>query len=778
MGCLVSQGQTTTTLYEANFNTDSGSGATLSGASPDGWSAVQTGGATLLAGGDFTFDVPNQNGMYSMVWTSDPIDISDAGDLELSLLSSRSGANTTWVTSAFCNGNLLGVGFPTSTALSAWSAPINWVHHTGATEIVITLEVSTVTKNVAFNLDDVIVSSTCTPDAIGVCNGTCTADADADGICDDVDDCVGAYDALGVCNGSCTADADADGICDDVDDCVGALDACGVCNGPGPVGDCGCDPIPPGDCDCNGNQEDALGVCGGSCLADSDFDGLCDDQDGCTDISACNFFDPAASACEYLDECGLCGGGGIPEGDCDCSGNQLDVCGICGGSGTDVDADGICDDVDNCTDLAACNFDDAANASCLSIDACGNCGGNGATWSIVTSDLTQGQYITSSFVATANDPLGVIDVTMGVSGTMTSSNWASDLLIAIVAPDGTGVEWGGYGGVSYGLGYTAVSDWPASCDAAASSNTTWTASVDLSGFGLTGDGEWEVLIANGWVSTDNTSSLNYDIDITLPTLCEQTIGCTNADACNYDAAAQLDDGNCILLPTGDCGCSTTLNTTASLAGGESSAVASVANSGSLGFLQVTLEYTGSGDSWPSDLLVQLNSPSGQCIEFGGYSAEVTGGCESLGAGNFWPSSWGTSASGTYTGTLNVQDAALYGDGTWTVQLWNGYANSTTVSYDLTLEFFGVCEGGAITGCTDGSACNFNTDATFDDGSCLWEDACGVCGGDNSDCSGCTDPIACNYDSTAAFLDESCLFAEDEVVGCCEYTVYDLSLIHI
>ena len=28
-------------------------------------------------------------------------------------------------------------------------------------------------------------------------------------------------------------DADADGICDDADDCVGSLDACGVCNGPG-----------------------------------------------------------------------------------------------------------------------------------------------------------------------------------------------------------------------------------------------------------------------------------------------------------------------------------------------------------------------------------------------------------------------------------------------------------------------------------------------------------------------------------------------------------------
>ena len=44
-----------------------------------------------------------------------------------------------------------------------------------------------------------------------------------------------------------------DGICDDVDPCVGELDACDVCNGPGAVYDCGCSDIPAGECDCDGN---------------------------------------------------------------------------------------------------------------------------------------------------------------------------------------------------------------------------------------------------------------------------------------------------------------------------------------------------------------------------------------------------------------------------------------------------------------------------------------------------------------------------------------------
>ena len=33
----------------------------------------------------------------------------------------------------------------------------------------------------------------------------------------------------------CADDADGDGICDDVDGCVGEFDGCGVCNGPGAI---------------------------------------------------------------------------------------------------------------------------------------------------------------------------------------------------------------------------------------------------------------------------------------------------------------------------------------------------------------------------------------------------------------------------------------------------------------------------------------------------------------------------------------------------------------
>jgi hypothetical protein len=167
------------------------------------------------------------------------------------------------------------------------------------------------------------------------CNFNEEAEID-DGSCEDLD-------ALDVCGGDCLADEDLDGVCDDVDGCVGEIDACGVCNGPGDIYTCGCASVPEGDCDCEGNQLDALGVCGGNCAADADDDGICDDIDECVG---------------ELDDCGVCNGPGdiyecgcsdILEGDCDCEGNQLDALGVCGGNcAADADADGICDDVDPC----------------------------------------------------------------------------------------------------------------------------------------------------------------------------------------------------------------------------------------------------------------------------------------------------------------------------------------------------------------------------------------------------------------------------------------------
>ena len=75
------------------------------------------------------------------------------------------------------------------------------------------------------------------------------------------------------------------------------------------------------------------------------------------------------------------------------------------------------------------------------------------------------------------------------------------------------------------------------------------------------------------------------------------------------------------------------------------------------------------------------------------------------------------------------------------------------------------------GCTDASACNYSPEAITDNGSCLYTDACGVCGGDDSSCAGCTESTACNYDPVALVDDGSCVLP-DPVEGCpvCDFDV--------
>ena len=87
----------------------------------------------------------------------------------------------------------------------------------------------------------------------------------------------------------------------------------------------------------------------------------------------------------------------------------------------------------------------------------------------------------------------------------------------------------------------------------------------------------------------------------------------------------------------------------------------------------------------------------------------------------------------------------------------------------------------IKGCTTATACNYNSTATQDDGSCVapqgcneWcagdtlsaqeLDICDICGGDDTSCSGCTVATACNYDVTATNDDGSCIAPQ----GCNEW----------
>ena len=535
------------------------------------------------------------------------------------------------------------------------------------------------------------------------CDGVCLNDADGDGICDEfeISGCTDAeacnYDATATDDDGSCADLDACGICggdgiaDGACDCDGnVLDECGVCGGDG---------IAEGACDCDGNGPVVGYDCDGTCLNDVDGDGTCDEFEtsGCTDAAACNYNAAATDddgTCAMLDECGVCGGDGIADGDCDCDGNVLDECGVCGGDGiaegdcdcdgneptvgydcdgtclNDVDGDGICDEfeISGCTDAEACNYDGTAtddDGSCADLDECGVCGGDG---------IAEGDC----------DCDGNVLDECGVCG-------------------GDGVAEG-----------------DCDCDGNV---------LDECGV-CGGDG-----IAEGACDCDgNGPAAGYDCDgVCLNDadgdgICDEfeISGCTDAEACNYDATATDDDGSCADLDAcGVCG----------------------------------------GDGIAED-----------ACDCDGNVLDECGVC----------------------GGDGIADGACDCDGTLPSE---GYDCNGVCLSDSDGD--GTCDEFEVAGCTDAEACNYNVDATEEDGSCAVEDECGVCGGNGilegaCDCDGnfpefaydcdgncnndtdgdgicdelefpgCTDSEAGNYDSTATVDDGTCEYGGCLISVACNY----------
>ena len=258
-------------------------------------------------------------------------------------------------------------------------------------------------------------------------------------------------------------------------------------------------------------------------------------------------------------------------------------------------------------------------------------------------------------------------------------------------------------------------------------------------------------------TVDDGSCADFDICGVCAGDGSSCVGCTDSTACNYNPDATIDDASCTYPPVGGiCDCFTDLSITETLGGGAAGTPVSFTGTGEVSTFDITLDYTTSSGSWAADMLVVITAPSGDCIEFGGFTAGVTAGCTDLGNYLLWPDDWTSGFDGTYTASVDLSGAGLSGDGDWSVQLINGYSSSAGVTYVADITVNDVCIGGVIDGCTDPTACNYNANATVDDGSCADLDLCGVCAGDNSTCGGCTDSTACNFDPAVVIDDGSCL----------------------
>lgn len=385
-------------------------------------------------------------------------------------------------------------------------------------------------------------------------------------------------------------------------------------------------------------------------------------------------------------------------------------------------------------------------------------------WSFVSAPLNGWTEQSFYFQANATDTLSDVQIVLNAQGGNNSNNWASDLLIAIVAPNGNGVEWGGDNLTSFNSGYTSLSDWPAGWNSGAESGSPWFHTADLSSGQLFGSGIWEIRVANG--SDAGNANVSYALDLAFTGLTSGGAGCMDATACNYDATAFVDDGTCAYAPIGGCACQSSISLTETLAGAEFGSPLSFTGSGALSEVHIALEFQGEGSSRPADMLIQVTSPQGECTSFGGVDVTV---CDNHVIGSAWPAAWDFPVTGNLAVTLDLSSAQLLGDGEWTVTLVNGNSSGAAATYSADITFYGICADGALAGCTDSTACNYQPSAEIDNGVCTWLDACGVCGGDNGTCSGCTYEFACNYDSLAIVDDGSCNLIEDLVVGCCSFT---------
>ncbi|MGB1481544.1 MAG: hypothetical protein ACPG66_09260, partial [Flavobacteriales bacterium] len=559
-------------------------------------------------------------------------------------------------------------------------------------------------------------------------------------------------------------------------------DACGICEGPGPIYECGCFDVPSGDCDCSGNQLDALGVCGGDCLADENGNGICDVNEiaGCTDPSALNYNSAATldngtcvpnipgcinpSACNYEPEATVSNGScdyescvgctnlaacnynpeatisanatcTYPEADnVDCNGNCL----------FDADDDGICDEdeVSGCTDPAATNFD--ANAT----EDDGTC---------VVAVLG----CTNAFACNYNPSANVND-----------GSCDYDSCVGCTDPEACNYD----------------------PEATVSANNTCTEPIedylDCDGqclFDSDGDGICDELEIQGCTDPE---AFNYESEATDDDgSCVGVIeGCLAPNACNYNASANVSDGSCEYESCVGCtlegACNYDPNATISANGTctypeesnldcDGNCLSDSDNDG------VCDEDEVGGCTDPEAFNFESNATddNGSCIA-------VMPGCLQSNACNFDPEA-------------NVSDGSCEFDSCAGCTLENAcnYDATASIQDNGTCEFpeedylscdgsclndsdgDDVCDELEVLGCTNPEAQNFNPNATEDNGNCivllggcLIPIACNYdpsadydyniaseC--DFESCAGCTVPVACNYDPSASVpANSTCIFA--------------------
>lgn len=231
----------------------------------------------------------------------------------------------------------------------------------------------------------------------------------------------------------------------------------------------------------------------------------------------------------------------------------------------------------------------------------------------------------------------------------------------------------------------------------------------------------------------DANAANYEACANINSGCEYP-GCTSPKACNYDSGANVDDGTCDFISCAGC---------------------------PLGF---ACNYDPNADLYKVEACA-FSGCEGEGMAVSGIDREgfvMTSGCTIPQACNYDPDATVYDNSCTFDCFGCMDEAACNFD-----VAFSQPSNETCLyKADLYPSPFvdcngtcfndvnanGVCDEEEVYGCTDFTACNFNAEATVDDGNC-----------DLLSCAGCVNASACNYDEAATIPDESCDY--DSCKGC-------------
>ena len=214
--------------------------------------------------------------------------------------------------------------------------------------------------------------------------------------------------------------------------------------------------------------------------------------------------------------------------------------------------------------------------------------------------------------------------------------------------------------------------------------------------------------ADGNPATDDNGMFELNF-----TCADIVSGCTDASACNYSPDANLDDGSCEIW---SCVCASETGTPVQF------------------YMSDTF-----GDGW-NGAEYTVTSLAGDVIATGTLDDALF----SVDANNFAGPEFGYDLFCLEPGCYNVavSDGNWPNEVSWEVLTEDG---SVLISGGPT-DGITISVGGAVCGCTDPTACNYDAAATDDDGSC-----------EDESCGGCTDSTACNFDAAALIDNGTCCY---------------------